>query len=353
MDLIGKEIFATGKWNGMDFTEEDLDDIVKNFEYLGDIQKVPLKLGHNDEQPVTDGQPALGWVNRVYRKGQKLLADFTDMPKIIYEAIKNKLYRTVSVELLLGVQHKGNEYRNVLDAVALLGADQPAVNTLEGLGELLSSRQSAFTFGRRVVFDTLAGNLLTNEEIEMDEATLDKLLAKKLKPLEDKIGTQGEQIVTLTKERDTYKSRSEQLEADRVKREEEEKLAKVKASRSEVNKVLDDAVNAKTMTPALRETYARQLGVDDDERVVNINVEEVKLMCGASKKKDDKFESKETGMYKRDDGTTVDPQAELMRLTNEARGKLTKDEPWRSTFTRVCQANPKLHRAYLDSNTEE
>src|SRR5690606_25974082 len=98
-ELRDREIFAVGKWNGLEFTEADLDDIVANFDRLKDIHKVPLKFGHNDEQPITDGQPAIGWVSRVYRKGKKLLADFSDVPSVVVEAIKKKLYRTVSVEL--------------------------------------------------------------------------------------------------------------------------------------------------------------------------------------------------------------------------------------------------------------
>jgi hypothetical protein len=155
-DLKGREIFAIGKWNNMTFSENDLDDIVENFERLNSIHRVPLKFGHNKEQQVTDGQPAIGWVSKVFRQGGKLYADFTDMPKSVFEAIKNKLYRTVSVELLFDVDHDGNRYDHVLDAVALLGADHPAVNTLADLDALLASR-ATFSGGQRMSFETIAG----------------------------------------------------------------------------------------------------------------------------------------------------------------------------------------------------
>lgn len=94
---------------------------------------MPLKLGHNGDQPLTDGQPALGWVSRVYRDGRKLLADFIDMPTSIYEMVKAGLYKFVSVELAKNVLAGTREIPWVLDAVALLGADQPAVGTLKDL----------------------------------------------------------------------------------------------------------------------------------------------------------------------------------------------------------------------------
>ena len=109
-DLKNREIFAIGKWNGMDFDESDLDDIVENFNRLNEIHRVPLKFGHNKEQAITDGQPAIGWVSSVMHQNGKLFADFTDLPRTVFEAIKKKMYRTVSVELLFDVDHNGNRY---------------------------------------------------------------------------------------------------------------------------------------------------------------------------------------------------------------------------------------------------
>jgi hypothetical protein len=173
-DLKGREIFAVGKWNGMEFDETDLDDIVQNFERLTEIHRVPLKFGHNKEQKITDGQPAIGWVSKVFRQGGKLYADFVDMPRTVFEAIKNKLYRTVSVELLFDVDHDGNRYDHVLDAVALLGADHPAVNTLKDLDALLASR-TEFTGGQRMSFETIAGKRKKDPQpSKSEESFMDK-----------------------------------------------------------------------------------------------------------------------------------------------------------------------------------
>ena len=138
--INGAEIFAAGKFfpgnlNGeaVEFTEADLDHIVAAFAERASSGRVPLKLGHNDAQPITDGQPALGWVSRVWREGAKLLADFSDMPAAVYDAIKAGLYKFISVELSKDVQTAGGLRSWALDAAALLGADIPAVGTLTGV----------------------------------------------------------------------------------------------------------------------------------------------------------------------------------------------------------------------------
>ena len=155
------EIFAVGKWNGMPFTKDDLASIAKNFDSFRDLLKVPLKFGHNDEQPMTDGQPALGWVDRVWIDGDKLMAEFADMPSKVMDAIRKKLYRKVSVELDIGVNHKGREYDYVLSGVALLGADIPAVSVLADLDHYMMRR--AFSSGHRATFAAIAGSFNHSE----------------------------------------------------------------------------------------------------------------------------------------------------------------------------------------------
>jgi hypothetical protein len=102
-------------------TPATIDALVSSFDALNLSRKVPLKLGHNDKQPVTDGQPALGWVSRVWRDGTKLMADFVDVPEVIFEAIRKKLYKTVSIEAARDVQAGTRRLPWVLEAVALLG----------------------------------------------------------------------------------------------------------------------------------------------------------------------------------------------------------------------------------------
>ena len=348
-DLTGREIFAVGKWNGMEFSETDLDDIVENFGHLSEIHKVPLKFGHNDEQTITDGQPAIGWVKRVYRDGKKLLADFADVPKTVINAIKNKLYRSVSVELLFDVDHNGSKFNHVLDAVALLGAEHPAVNTLADLDALLASR-TAFSGGRRLCFEAIAGTKDQNLSggISMDDKALNAAIAEAVRDaVKDAVAQYEDKLEVVAKERDDFKRKAEDAERKQADFERQQKDEKIKEVRSSITDLLDRAVREKHMTPAMREIYAKQIGVDDDERVLGIDVEQVRLMCKVEKKADD---SKNNARNVTDE-LSGDPQQDLTTLTFAFMAE-HNERDFSRALTAVARANPKLHREYLDSNVE-
>ena len=251
-DLKGAEIFAAGKWNGLDFTTDDLDGMIKAFEFFGMSGQVPLKFGHNDDQSMTDGQPALGWVDRIWRDGKKLMADFRDVPKIVYDAIRNGSYKNVSIELLRDVTAGTRTVPLVLDAVALLGADLPAVGTLRDLQALtmtarLEGRErlfftQAFTHGD---FNTMADKDTTQLESELD----------RLRKANDKLA----QDLALEKSRATQ-------EADKFSRlDTETRTAKVAAHRKEVMDLLEDAVRNKKIQAAVRERFLRRFKVETDD----------------------------------------------------------------------------------------
>ena len=64
------------------------------------------------------------------------------LPTVVFNAVKNGLYRNVSIELLKGIERNGNSFPWVLDAVALLGADTPAVRGLKDLQALTMSAKN-------------------------------------------------------------------------------------------------------------------------------------------------------------------------------------------------------------------
>ena len=146
-EINGVEIFSEGKWNGNVITSETLKQIVAGFKETNGTVKPVLKLGHSDDQAIfkTEGMPAAGWVSNVYIKGKKLLADFVDIPSKIYDLILKKAYRKVSVEIWQGLQLNGKEYNNVLGAVALLGADTPAVMNLRDILDSYKDYVKSFT----------------------------------------------------------------------------------------------------------------------------------------------------------------------------------------------------------------
>ena len=112
--------------------------MIENFDEVG--FEPPLKLGHNDEQTeLKDGQPALGYIDKIYKVGTKLVADFKELPKKVYEAIKRGNYKRVSSEIYWNYKANGSTFNRVLKAVALLGAEVPAVTNLQSIEGLYSN----------------------------------------------------------------------------------------------------------------------------------------------------------------------------------------------------------------------
>lgn len=338
-NLKNREILKVGTFNGEPFDEDDLDDIANNFTKLADIHKVPLKFGH-DADHRADGQPAIGWVSRVYREGQKLFADFSDVPNIVAKAIKKKLYRAVSVEVLFKVDNKGKRFGHVLDAVAILGADQPAVKGLADLDALLATR-AEFSGGRRVAFTVSEGNgkRPSSKEHDMDKKEIQEMVDAAVEPLKGA-------NVKLTKENTDLKAKLKTITDADEKRTKEDTATRILASRKAVTNLLDTAVRDNKMTPAVRETYAGQIGLADDEKVLDIDVDQVKIMCSATKGTDTDETGKDNGEKKFDD-----PEAELNRLTRVSQSE-SGEKDFLAAFSLVCAANPELHVAYLNANGE-
>lgn len=134
-NIEGVEIFSAGTWNGDEYTVADLDEMVKAYQETSQTCRPYLKLGHDDEQKLlqSDGLPAAGWIGNLYRKGEKLVADFCDIPEKIYQLIENKAYRNVSSEIYWDIEMDDRSYKRMLAAVALLGADMPAVTNLNDI----------------------------------------------------------------------------------------------------------------------------------------------------------------------------------------------------------------------------
>lgn len=195
-ELKDVEIFASGIWNGHEFNSEDLEEIVENtngFLKKG-TNKPPLKLGHSTKQILkgqTDGDPALGWMDNVRKVGNKIVADFKNVPEIVSKAIKQKLYDKVSVEM-----KRTPEVGFFLTGTALLGADLPAVKKLDDLSNYLASdndKSETFDFSFSIVEPTfqqeeakeemteeVKGNSLELEfaEVKKQNEEMEKLLAE-------------------------------------------------------------------------------------------------------------------------------------------------------------------------------
>jgi hypothetical protein len=136
-EILGKEIFAVGEWNGDPYTEKDLDNMVDAFQKLD--FKPFLKINHDknkENEKVSDLRPALGFISNLYRKGTKLLGDFSCIPKKLFDAIDSGAYNRVSAEIFWNLKRMGKTWPRALKAVSILGTDLPAVESLDGLNAL-------------------------------------------------------------------------------------------------------------------------------------------------------------------------------------------------------------------------
>lgn len=129
MSIRNVEIFRVGEHNGADYSRSDLDSIVNSFGRVG--YEVPITLGHF----AAEDAPAYGWVENLRMNGDVLVADFRDIPRELYDAIRAHRYDHVSVEIFFDVKRNGVEFDRALKSVALLGAHTPAVAGLAPLRE--------------------------------------------------------------------------------------------------------------------------------------------------------------------------------------------------------------------------
>ncbi len=140
--LRGEEIFSAGEYNGDQYDEADLDEMVKAFDALKGRLDPPVKLGHNDKQADAgkfqreDGKPAMGWVENLRRQGKKLICDLANVPAKIAELIQQGAYKKKSAEIYWNFKDGGKTYPRALKAVALLGADIPANRDIASLSAL-------------------------------------------------------------------------------------------------------------------------------------------------------------------------------------------------------------------------
>jgi len=242
-DLKDVEIFSAGRWEGKNsakggdkYTEEDLDEIVKAFNEIGDKIKPPLKLGHDSKQKLLqrDGYPAAGWITNLKRVGKKLVADISKIPAKIYELIKNKAYGRFSPEIIWNYKDtsSGKTYKRVLAGLALLGSDLPACDTIDDFIDL---------YGRNV------------NEIEFVYITENKnfKIRKYFNKIEED-STMAEKIDELKQE---YENKIKEYEKKVEELTNEIKELRKKIRKKEVDAFLEKAIEEGKITPAQKHFY--------------------------------------------------------------------------------------------------
>lgn len=248
MNTLTQEIFSVGVWNNFEFTLNDLRKMAMSYSSLKDVLQVPLKFGHNEEQQMTDGQPALGWVSDVYVKGQKLVAEFSDIPDIVFNAMQKGLYKNVSVEVDFDVSYKKNFYDFVLTGVALLGADLPAVNNLNSLTQYMT-RDSVHAFSKIESAEYYAAS--SHESFNIGDNDMNEL---------EKAKAELEQI-KLKAKLDTEKFATERKswEASEAERKKKEAVEKFSRDKKALEKKIEELIASKQMFPAQRDELLKDI----------------------------------------------------------------------------------------------
>ena len=139
-EIKALEIFQSGTHNGDFYSEADLDAMVDAFDKVG--FEPTVKAGHQEGQEnslvagAVFGEPALGYVERIWRQGSKLLADIKSVPQRFANLILAGSYKRVSSEIYWDFESEDEVFPRVLKAIAFLGADIPALTSLRAVEAL-------------------------------------------------------------------------------------------------------------------------------------------------------------------------------------------------------------------------
>ena len=333
---VVQEIFSIGKWNGKEFTLDDLKAMVSAFNALKDNLKIPLKLGHNDEQTLTDGEPALGWVTdiRLNNDTQKLEAVFDITSPVVMQAMYKQMYRTVSVEMYEDVQYKGKDFKFVITAVALLGADLPAVNNLNDLTKYFSNSLNfantgddcGFVKDRKFTFN------LNHEVKNMDEL---KELKQQFAELQSKFST----VEASNKE---LEEKNKTLVAEKEANEAKQKAEKFKADKEKLEADCEQLVKDETILPAKRESLIKDLDETNFESrrmAVDLLLDTNEKQSVDDKEKGFNKEHKEVNDYKSADDLLAQKASEIAA---------TQKCDYSTAVIRAMQANQDAAQQYVD-----
>jgi hypothetical protein len=226
--LTGVEIFRPGKWNGDEYSISDLDKIVSTFGKVG--FDVPVKLGHSEEP----GEPAYGWVESLSRVGDRLIANLRDLPDKIHQAIVDRQFDAVSSEIFVDLERGGEKFPLALKAVALLGAEIPAVaglkplrDSLRGFSEAELATVRTYAFEKEPVMAEAKIEVKDDNEAALAEmkAFADEQAAQ-IARLEAEVAAKGDdsalqvkkltaEIAELRKESEAAKAKALEVEIDR------------------------------------------------------------------------------------------------------------------------------------------
>jgi hypothetical protein len=278
-EIKGVEIFSTGTWNGDPYTTDDLDEMVKAYSEMQSTLKPALKFGHTAEQKLlqADGMPAAGWIGALYRKGDKLVADFVDMPRQVYELIQKKAYKKVSSEVFWNIEIAGKKYKRMLAAVALLGADTPAVMNLKDILAMYGLQDGAIKSYATDESAITIRQYTTEPLSEADDMKTAEQLAKELEAAQAEAKTYSDEKAALKAEADAAKAEVIQLKEFKAAAEARAAEAEKAAAEQALDASVEAMVAEKTISKAMKPYIRTLLGEEKKEYALKVGDKDEKL----------------------------------------------------------------------------
>lgn len=261
------EIFSAGTWNDVTYTADDLHEMVRNFAALKNLLKPVLKLGHDDAQRwfgQGDGAPSLGWVSALrVTSDNKLMAKFEGVPTAVAELIRKGAYRRVSAEIYHDIEFEENgepiKLGKALGAVALLGADMPAVTNLADLAAMFGqdhrSEVRKFTQGQLRVIELdpqLEEEPMYVRKFSAGPDPEQERLRVALESSTKALNTANDQVKQLTADLEKHK----QVEQDKAA---EHRATEFIANRNKVMTSAEELVAAGQLPPYLRDELLKEV----------------------------------------------------------------------------------------------
>lgn len=257
--MQGAEIMRQGKWEmstgEIDITENLFNEMIVNFD--NKILEPYINLDHDDKfsNKVNDNFNVvnLGLIEKLYKKGKSLIADFKDVPDKIADLIKSGQLKFKSPEFFRNITRDGKVYHNVLKAISFFGADVPAMD----LDDYILIKEKQYNDDKTIKLIKLKTevNSMEIEKKEYEELIKAKansdIVEIKMKAVSDTNKLLQEEIVKLKKENKEFnddKNKVEKMKAD-IEKEKEDNLTK------EAGAYINDIIGKKKLMPKYKDTY--------------------------------------------------------------------------------------------------
>ena len=130
IDINDVDLFMGGTPSTMEYTEEDITQMVSDYNELSEEIKPPVFLGHTRRL----GWPAVGTVKNLKQQGMKIIGDLKKVPMKIAKYINSGGYFRGSAEIQPTYHSEaGKDYKDVFYGFGILGQDVPVLKLMRDL----------------------------------------------------------------------------------------------------------------------------------------------------------------------------------------------------------------------------